>query len=146
MEWYEILIGILLVITSIAIVILVLMQQSRRAGLSGAISGGAETFFGKSKAKRWDAVLNKVTTIVAVCFALLVIVVYVIQPNTATDPDDVFDDLAGLDQGDVTTVAPVEGTTAEDVEDTTAEAVEDTTAAEVEETTEAEVEDETVEE
>ena len=114
------------------------MQSGKSHNLSGTIAGGAETFFGKSKAKRWDAVLNKVTTIVAVCFALLVIVVYVIQPNTATDPDDVFDDLAGLDQGDVTTVAPVEGTTAAEVEETTAEAVEDAT--------EAEVEDETVEE
>ena len=68
MEWYEILIGILLVITSIAIVILVLMQQSRRAGLSGAISGGAETFFGKNKSNSVEAKLSKLTKILGVVF------------------------------------------------------------------------------
>ena len=68
MEWYEILIGILLVITSIAIVILVLMQQSRRAGLSGAISGGAETFFGKNKSNSVEAKLSKFTKILGVVF------------------------------------------------------------------------------
>ena len=142
----QIIVGIILLIAAIFLVIAVLMQSGKAHNLSGTIAGGAETFFGKSKAKTWDKVLNKVTTIVAVCFALLVIVVYVIQPNTATDPDDVFDDLAGLDQGDVTTVAPVEGTTAEAVEDTTAAEVEETTAEAVEDATEAEVEDETVEE
>ena len=79
MEWYEILIGILLVITSIAIVILVLMQQSRRAGLSGAISGGAETFFGKNKGKSTEAKMKKWTWI---CLAILVvfsIIFYVLQ-------------------------------------------------------------------
>ena len=68
MEWYEILIGILLVITSIAIVILVLMQQSRRAGLSGAISGGAETFFGKNKSNSVEAKLSRFTKILGVVF------------------------------------------------------------------------------
>lgn len=68
MEWYEILIGILLVITSIAIVILVLMQQSRRAGLSGAISGGAETFFGKNKSNSVEAKLSRLTKILGVIF------------------------------------------------------------------------------
>lgn len=68
MEWYEILIGILLVITSVAIVILVLMQQSRRAGLSGAISGGAETFFGKNKSNSVEAKFSKFTKILGVVF------------------------------------------------------------------------------
>ncbi len=71
MEWYEILIGILLVITSIAIVILVLMQQSRRAGLSGAISGGAETFFGKNKSNSVEAKLSRFTKILGVVFFIV---------------------------------------------------------------------------
>ena len=71
MEWYEILIGILLVITSIAIVILVLMQQSRRAGLSGAISGGADTFFGKNKSNSVEAKLSRFTKILGVIFFVI---------------------------------------------------------------------------
>ncbi len=68
MEWYELLIGIILVLTSIAIVVLVLMQQSRRAGLSGAISGGAETFFGKNKSHSTEAKLSRLTKIFGVIF------------------------------------------------------------------------------
>ncbi len=71
MQWYEILIGVLLVITSIFIVILVLMQQSRRAGLSGAISGGAETFFGKNKSRSAEAKMAKFTKIFGCVFFLL---------------------------------------------------------------------------
>lgn len=131
MTTVQIIVGAILLVAAVFLVIAVLMQSGKSHNLSGTIAGGAETFFGKAKAKTWDKVLNKVTTVVAICFALLVIVVYVIQPNTSTDPDKVFDDIADLEQGDtVTTVA--------EVEETTAAEVEETTEAEVEETTEAE--------
>ncbi len=68
MQWYEILMGVLLVIASVIIVVVVLLQQSRRAGLSGAISGGADTFFGKNKGRTVDAKLSKITKIVSVFF------------------------------------------------------------------------------
>ncbi len=71
MEWYEIVIGLLLVFTSIAIVILVLLQQSRRAGLSGAIAGGADTFFGKNKGHSAEAKLARFTKVFGVVFFLL---------------------------------------------------------------------------
>lgn len=71
MVWYEILIGVLLILTSIFIVGLVLMQQSRRAGLSGAISGGAETFLGKNKSRSAEAKLSKFTKIFGVVFFIL---------------------------------------------------------------------------
>ena len=68
MAWYEILVGILLILASIVIVIVVLMQQSRQAGLSGAIAGGSDTFFGKNKSRTIDAKLAKITKILAVFF------------------------------------------------------------------------------
>ncbi len=71
MEWYEIVIGTLLVLTSLAIVVLVLLQQSRRAGLSGAIAGGADTFFGKNKSRSVEAKLSRFTKIFGVVFFLL---------------------------------------------------------------------------
>ena len=70
MTAYEIIIGVSLILTSIAIVILVLLQQSRRAGLSGAIAGGADTFFGKNKGRTIDAQLKKWTAVIAVLFLL----------------------------------------------------------------------------
>ncbi|MBQ8015953.1 MAG: preprotein translocase subunit SecG [Clostridia bacterium] len=51
MQWYEIVLGIVLIITSLALIATVLLQEGRQAGLSGAIAGGAETFLGKSKGK-----------------------------------------------------------------------------------------------
>ena len=48
--------SVLLVISCIALVILVLLQSGKSAGLSGAISGGAEHLFGKQKARGIDLV------------------------------------------------------------------------------------------
>lgn len=74
MEWYEILIGVLLVLTSVFIVVVVLLQQSRKAGLSGAIAGGAETFFGKNKGHSAEAKLSRFTKIFGVVFFVLCLV------------------------------------------------------------------------
>ena len=79
--------AIILLVAAVFLVIAVLMQSGKDHNLSGTISGGAETFFGKSKGKTIDKILSKVTTVVAILFALLVIVVYVIQPETNTDVD-----------------------------------------------------------
>lgn len=68
MAWYEILIGVILVVASVLLVIIVLMQQSRQAGLSGAIAGGSESFFGKNKGRTVDAKLAKITKILSVFF------------------------------------------------------------------------------
>ena len=65
---YEILIGVLLVIASLSIIVIVLLQQSREAGLSGVIAGGADTFFGKNKGRTMDAKLAKITKILGVFF------------------------------------------------------------------------------
>ena len=74
MTLYEILIGVLLVIASIVIIILVLMQQSREAGLSGAIAGASESFFGKNKSRTLDAKLSKITKILATFFFIFTLV------------------------------------------------------------------------
>lgn len=63
----------LLVIVSIALIIVVLLQSSKSAGLSGAISGGAEQLFGKQKARGLDLILHRVTVVLAVLFFVLTI-------------------------------------------------------------------------
>ena len=63
--------AIILIILCVAIVAVVLMQESRSAGLSGAIAGGAETFFGKGKGKSMEKKLEKITKIFAVVFFVL---------------------------------------------------------------------------
>ncbi|WP_017726331.1 preprotein translocase subunit SecG [Halalkalibacterium ligniniphilum] len=66
---------VLLIIVSIALIAVVLLQSGRSAGLSGAISGGAEQLIGKQKARGIDAVLSRMTVILAVLFFLLTILV-----------------------------------------------------------------------
>ena len=47
MLWYHYVFGAVLILASIIITIVVLMQEGRSQNLSGAIAGGAETFFGQ---------------------------------------------------------------------------------------------------
>jgi preprotein translocase subunit SecG len=66
---------VLLVIVSIGLIGVVLLQSGKSAGLSGAISGGAEQLFGKQKARGLDLVLHRVTVVLSVLFFVLTIAV-----------------------------------------------------------------------
>lgn len=57
----------------------VLLQPGKSAGLSGSIAGGAEQLFGKKKSKGYEAIAAKVTTISAVLFMVLSMILIVIQ-------------------------------------------------------------------
>ena len=57
MAVHEIILGIVLILLSVAIIVLVLLQEGKSAGLSGAIAGGAETFFGKNKSRTMESKL-----------------------------------------------------------------------------------------
>ena len=71
MSVLTIILTILQLISGLAVTVVVLMQSGKSAGLSGAISGGAETFLSKGKAKTWDAKLAKATKWFALAFVLL---------------------------------------------------------------------------
>lgn len=64
---------VIFIIICIALVVLVLMQEGKTAGL-GAVSGAAETYWGKNKGRSMESKLVKITTGLAVGFLLLVIV------------------------------------------------------------------------
>ncbi len=66
--------SIVIILLSVGISILVLMQESKQQGLSGAISGAAETFFGKNKGRTMEAKLEKWTKIAGVAFFVLALV------------------------------------------------------------------------
>ena len=72
--------GVILLVLSVALVVLVLFQSGKDKSLSGSISGAAETFFGKSGSASNDKKLSVITTVVAVVFAVLVLVAYLILP------------------------------------------------------------------
>ena len=66
-------ISILLMLLAVVMIIVVLFQQSDDDGLSGAIAGGAETFFGKNKGRTMEGFLVKFTTGLVVMFFVLAI-------------------------------------------------------------------------
>jgi len=68
---------ILVVIVSVALTVIVMLQSGKSSGL-GAISGGAETFLSKNKAKSMDAKLARWTKYVAVLFMVLILVLSLI--------------------------------------------------------------------
>lgn len=65
------------VLLSIGLIAVVVLQSGRSAGLSGVISGGAETLFGKKKGL--DELLGKVTIGVAVLFGVTALVLVVLE-------------------------------------------------------------------
>lgn len=66
---------ILLIIFSIGLIGVVLLQKGKSAGLSGAISGGAEHLFGKQKARGMELVLQRTTIVLATGFFIIAVVV-----------------------------------------------------------------------
>lgn len=71
----DILFKILLIIFALGLISVVLLQKGKSAGLSGAISGGAEHLFGKQKARGLDLFLQRLTIVLAVGFFILALVV-----------------------------------------------------------------------
>ena len=71
-------ISVLQVLSGVAVMLVVLMQSGKSAGLSGAISGGADTFMSKGKAKTWDAKLAKATKWFALAFIVLTLILNVL--------------------------------------------------------------------
>ena len=72
----ELALGIVLIVLSLVIVALVLFQSGKDKRLSGTIAGGAETFFGKSKANDYNKALSVITTIAAIVFVGIVLTMF----------------------------------------------------------------------
>ncbi len=70
----QIVLGIIMLLTSLALVAIVLLQEGRQAGLSGAIAGGADSFLGKNKSKTVEQKLVKITKVLAILFFVISIV------------------------------------------------------------------------
>ncbi len=74
MSVVEYIVGAAVIIVALIIIAVVLLQQGRRSGINGAISGGADTFLSKNKARTVDALLARWTKYIAVLFFVLAIV------------------------------------------------------------------------
>lgn len=72
MEVLRLILTIVFIIVCLALIVLVLMQEGKSAGL-GAISGAAETYWGKNKGRSIEGKLEKFTKILVVVFMLIAI-------------------------------------------------------------------------
>ena len=70
---FEIVFGSVLALFALIIIVVILLQEGRQAGISGAISGGADTFLSKNKARTFDSFFAKSTKWIAICFFALTI-------------------------------------------------------------------------
>ena len=70
---------IILLVASIILTVSILLQSSNSAGLSGSIGGGAEQLFGKKRSSGYDAILSKISTVTAVLFISLSLILVAIE-------------------------------------------------------------------
>lgn len=66
-------ITVVFIIISIALTVIILLQEGKSAGL-GAISGAADTYWGKNKGRSMEGMLVKVTRVLVILFLLISIV------------------------------------------------------------------------
>ena len=72
----KIILTVIFVIDCIALSAIVLLQEGKSAGL-GAISGAAETYWGRNKGRSAEGKLVKFTTIAAIAFLVIALVLNV---------------------------------------------------------------------
>ncbi len=73
MEVLKIVLTIVFIVVSLALLVVVLMQEGKSAGL-GAVAGAAESYWGKNKGRSMEGNLVKITKVLAVLFLLIAIV------------------------------------------------------------------------
>lgn len=74
MEVLRVIVTVLYVLICIALVAVVLFQESKTQGLSGSINGVAETYWGKNKGRSMEGALEKGTKVLAALFLVLSVV------------------------------------------------------------------------
>ena len=76
----EIVLTILEAIASVALIVIVLLQSGKEAGLSGALAGNSDTYLskGKGKGKNMDQVLASATKWVALAWIVLTLLLSLI--------------------------------------------------------------------
>ena len=77
MSVWGIVLGILLAMVSIAIIVVIILQEGNQQGL-GVVTGAADSYFSKNKARSIDAFLSRWTKLFAAIFVVFVIALNVL--------------------------------------------------------------------
>jgi preprotein translocase subunit SecG len=78
MLWYHYVFGAVLIVAAIVITVVVLMQEGRSQNLSGAITGGADSYVGKSKGRTVEGKLERLTKWLIGLFFILVLAAFLV--------------------------------------------------------------------
>ena len=79
MDTLTLIVTILQLLCGVAIILVVLFQSGKSAGLSGAIGGVADSFLTCNKAKTWDAKLARATKWVGALFLILTLILLILN-------------------------------------------------------------------
>lgn len=75
MQVFGLILTIIQLLSAVALVVVVLLQSGKSAGLTGSIFGGSnDTFLAKNKGKSFDATLAKITKWLGLAFVVLTMV------------------------------------------------------------------------
>ncbi len=75
---FKLIITILQLLLGLGVILIVLFQSGKSAGLSGAIGGVADSFLAKNKAKTMDAKLARATKWIGALFLILTMVLLIL--------------------------------------------------------------------
>ena len=78
MEVLKVILTVIFVFICIVLTVIVLAQEGKSAGLTGSISGAAETFWGKNKGRTIEGNIEKWTKYVAIAFMVVALLLTVI--------------------------------------------------------------------
>ena len=77
MEILKTILTVIFILVSLALTVIILMQEGKSAGL-GAIAGAADTYWGKNKGRSMEGMLVKGTRVLVILFLLLAIVLNIL--------------------------------------------------------------------
>lgn len=73
METLNTILNIVLIVLSVALIAVVLMQQTKSSGLGGAFGGDTQSFTARGKAASKEAKLQKITKILAIAIGVIAV-------------------------------------------------------------------------
>jgi len=74
----KIVLTIVFIILCLALIAVILLQEGKSAGLTGSISGAAESFWGKNKGRTIEGKIEKATKFVAIGFMAIALLLNIL--------------------------------------------------------------------
>lgn len=83
MSIIEYIIGGVLLAIALVLITFIMLQESKRRGLSGVLTGStSDSYFGKNRAKTKERFYSRLTTVLSVIFAVLVLTLYIVHAKS----------------------------------------------------------------